>query len=50
MYKDLLKGLPKQGSKIKTKDGKTGRVISINPLMRSVTIETEEKSQIEVKY
>jgi cell fate regulator YaaT (PSP1 superfamily) len=50
MYKDLLKGLPKLASKIKTKDGKTGRVISINPLMRSVVVETEEKNQIEVKF
>jgi len=50
MYKDLLKGLPKQGSKIKTKDGKNGKVISVNPLTRSVVIETEDKTQIEVKY
>ena len=49
-YKELLKGLPKQGSKVKTKDGKTGKVISVNPLTRSVTVETEDKNQIEIKY
>lgn len=49
-YKELLKGLPKQGSKIKTKDGKAGKVISVNTLMRSVIIETEDKTLIEVKY
>ena len=50
MYKELLKGLPKYGSKIKTKDGKAGRVISVNPLTRSVTVETEDKNQVEVKF
>ena len=50
MYKDLLKDMPKQGSKIKTKDGKSGRVISVNPLTRSVTVETEDKNQVEIKY
>lgn len=49
-YKELLKGMPKQGSKIKTKEGKTGRVLSVNPLTRSVIIETEDKNQAEVKY
>ena len=50
MYKELLKGLPKAGSKIKTKDGKAGRVISVNPLTRSVTVETEDKTRVEVTY
>jgi cell fate regulator YaaT (PSP1 superfamily) len=49
-YKELLKGLPKQGSKIKTKDGKTARVLSVNPLTRSVIVETDEKTQTEIKY
>jgi len=49
-YRELLKGLPKVGSKIKTKDGKNGKVISVNPLTRSVMIETEEKVLLEVKY
>jgi len=49
-YKELLKGLPKQGSKIKTKDGKAARVISVNTLMRSVIVETEDKNQMEIKY
>lgn len=50
MYKELLKGLPKTGSKIKTKEGAAGRVISVNPLTRSVIMETEDKNQVEVKY
>jgi len=50
MYKELRKGLPKQGSKIKTKDGKAARVISVNPLTRSVIIEAEDKTQSEIKY
>lgn len=49
-YKELLKGLPKVGAKIKTKEGKNARVISVNPLTRSVMIETEDKVQVEIKY
>lgn len=49
-YKDLLKGLPKHGSRVKTKDGKAGKVVSVNPLTRSVVVETDDKNQVEVKY
>ena len=48
-YKKYLKGLPKQGEKIKTKEGK-GKVISVNALKRKVIIELEEGKQIELDY
>jgi cell fate regulator YaaT (PSP1 superfamily) len=50
VYKSLLQGLPKQGETINTKEGK-GRVVSVNPLKRSVVVEVgEEGRQIEVSY
>ncbi|MBU1853189.1 MAG: stage 0 sporulation family protein [Candidatus Omnitrophica bacterium] len=48
-YKKYLKGLPKEGEKIKTKEGK-GRVISVNALKRKVVVELEEGKQIELDY
>lgn len=48
-YKKYLKGLPKEGDKIKTKEGK-GRVISVNALKRRVLVELEEGKQIELDY
>ncbi|MFC1509912.1 stage 0 sporulation family protein [Candidatus Omnitrophota bacterium] len=42
-YKKYLKGLPKEGDKIKTKEGK-GRVVSVNAL------KLEEGKQIELDY
>jgi len=42
MYKELRKGLPKPGRKIKTKAGKAHRDISVNPLTRSGMREEEE--------
>lgn len=50
VYKGLLQGLPKQGETIHTKEGK-GRVVNINPLKRSVTVEIgDEGKQIELSY
>jgi cell fate regulator YaaT (PSP1 superfamily) len=50
VYKDLLRGLPKQGETVNTKEGK-GRVISVNPLKRTVVAEVgEEGKQIELSY
>lgn len=50
VYKEFLKSLPKQGETINTKDGK-GRVISVNPLKRTVVIEVgEEARHIELSY
>lgn len=48
-YKELLKGMPKEGQTIKTKEG-AGKVISVNALTRSVTVELEDSRQIQIKY
>ncbi|MBL7092284.1 MAG: stage 0 sporulation family protein [Candidatus Omnitrophica bacterium] len=50
VYKSLLRGLPKQGETVNTKEGK-GRVVSVNPLKRAVRVEVgEEGKQIELSY
>lgn len=50
VYKSLLRGLPKHGETVNTKEGK-GRVISVNPLKRSVVVEVgEEGKQIKLSY
>lgn len=49
IYKKLMEGLPRQGDKIKTKDG-TGNVISVNAIKRLVVVELEDGRQIEVTY
>ena len=46
-YKELMKNLPKEGERIKTKDIK-GKVINVNALKRTVTVETEDGRQVEV--
>ncbi|MBL7070802.1 MAG: stage 0 sporulation family protein [Candidatus Omnitrophica bacterium] len=48
-YKQLMKGLPKEGDMIKTKEAK-GKVMSVNAIKRTVTIETDEGKQIEVPW
>jgi cell fate regulator YaaT (PSP1 superfamily) len=48
-YKDLMKGLPKEGDILKTEKG-SGKVVSINAIKRSVNVELADGSQIEVKY
>jgi len=48
-YRKYLKGLPREGEKIKTKEGK-GRVISVNALKRKVIVQLEEGKQIELDY
>ncbi|MCQ9208941.1 MAG: stage 0 sporulation family protein [Omnitrophica bacterium] len=50
VYKESLRGLPKQGETINTKEGK-GRVISVNALKRTVVVEVgDEGKQIKVSY
>lgn len=50
VYKQFLQSLPKEGETINTKEGK-GKVISVNPLKRTVIVEVgEEAKQIEVAY
>lgn len=48
-YKELLKGLPKEGQTIKTKEG-SGKVLSVNALTRSVSVELQDGRQINIKY
>ncbi len=48
-YKEMMKGLPREGEILKTEKG-AGKVISINALKRSVTVELEDGTWFEVKY
>lgn len=48
-YKQLSRGLPRQGERIHTPQGK-GKVISVNIFKRTALIELEEGKQIEVSY
>jgi cell fate regulator YaaT (PSP1 superfamily) len=48
-YKILSKGLPREGEKVHTPQGK-GKVISINVFKRTATIELEDGAQIEMNY
>ncbi|MDD5422467.1 MAG: stage 0 sporulation family protein [Candidatus Omnitrophota bacterium] len=48
-YKDLMKGMPREGESIKTEKG-MGKVISINAIKRSATVELEDGTLFEVSY
>jgi cell fate regulator YaaT (PSP1 superfamily) len=48
-YKELMKGMPKEGQKMKTKEG-AGKVVSVNALKRTVVIELEDGKQVLVSY
>ncbi len=48
-YRQLMKGMPKEGDTIKTKQGK-GRVVSISALRREATVNLEDGRQIKVSY
>jgi Uncharacterized homolog of PSP1 len=48
-YKNLMKGLPREGETIKTEKG-PGKVVSINALKRSVMVDLEDGSQLEVVF
>jgi len=48
-YKLLSKGLPREGERIHTQQGK-GKVISINVFKRTATVELEDGAQIEISY
>ena len=48
-YKILSKGLPKEGERIHTKEGK-GKVTSVNVFKRSATVELEDGKQIKIDY
>lgn len=48
-YKMLSRGLPREGERITTADGK-GKVISVNVFKRRVTVEMEEGKIVELSY
>lgn len=48
-YRELMKGLPREGETLKTEKG-TGKIVNVNAIKRSVTVELEDGSLIEVNY
>ena len=48
-YKELMKGAPREGDSVKTEKG-IGRIVSVNALKRSVTVELEDGNRIDVVY
>ncbi|MBN1527050.1 MAG: stage 0 sporulation family protein [Candidatus Omnitrophica bacterium] len=48
-YKDLMKGLPREGETVKTEKG-PGKVLSINAIKRSAMVELGDGTQLEVFY
>jgi cell fate regulator YaaT (PSP1 superfamily) len=48
-YKELMKGLPRVGEKMKTPKGE-GKIVSVNALKRAVTVELEDGSQVEMPF
>jgi cell fate regulator YaaT (PSP1 superfamily) len=48
-YRSLLRGLPRQGERVHTPQGK-GKVISVNIFRHTATVELEEGRQVEIKY
>jgi cell fate regulator YaaT (PSP1 superfamily) len=48
-YRLLAKGLPREGERVTTPQGK-GKVIAVNVFKRSATIELEDGTQIEISY
>ncbi|MDD5255626.1 MAG: stage 0 sporulation family protein [Candidatus Omnitrophica bacterium] len=48
-YKNLSKGLPKEGERLHLPQGK-GKVVSVNVFKRTATVEMEDGTQIEMNY
>ena len=48
-YKELIKQLPKIGHEVKTDKGK-GKIVALNPLNKSATVELEGGKQVEVEF
>lgn len=48
-YKELAKGLPKAGQRVKTREG-PGKVLDVNFLRRTAIVEMEDGRQIKVSY
>jgi len=49
VYKNLAKGLPREGERINTAQGK-GKVVSINVFKRTASVELEDGTQVEISY
>ncbi len=49
LYKELSKGLPKDGDTIRLKEG-TGKVKAVNVISRSVVVELEGGREVEISY
>ncbi len=47
LYVELLKGLPREGERIEVEGG-AGKVVNVNALKRSVTVDVGEGRQVEV--
>jgi len=48
-YKQMMKGMPKEGEKIKNKDVK-GKIINVNAIKRTVTVLTDDGKQVEIPW
>lgn len=48
-YKELMKDLPREGEILKTDKG-AGKIVSVNAIKRSVTVELEDGTLVEVSY
>lgn len=48
-YKDMSRGMPREGERLETPEGK-GKVISVNILKRKVTVLLEDGRQIEIDF
>jgi len=48
-YKELMKGMPREGEKVKIKDVK-GKVVNVNAFRRTVTVETDDGKQHELLW
>src|SRR3990167_7009912 len=47
LYVELLKGLPKEGEKVNL-EGSSGKVVSVNALKRSITVDCGEGKFVEL--
>lgn len=48
-YKELMRGMPKEGDTVKTKQGK-GKVISVNAIRRDALVELDDGRQVKIVY
>ncbi len=48
-YREMLKGLPREGERVETQEGK-GKVLSVNILKRKVIVVLEEGKHIEIDF